>query len=153
MTPNASPPGSCTGDDLTVTLGPQYGAMGHLTQHVDFTNHGSDTCTLIGYPGVSLGGGTPPMQIGLSATRTQRDPSTGAPDPRAVSLAPHATAHAIVQLTRAENFDPTTCDPVLATLLIVYPPGAQTAAQLPFHAMACANPVRLLEVTFVTAGV
>ena len=152
MTPNAAPPAACSGDDLTVTLGPQYGAMGHLIQRIDFTNHGTGACTIAGYPGVALGGGTPPMPIGLSASRTQRDPSTGSPDPRAVQLAPHTAAHAIVQVTRAENIDPTTCDPIEATLLIVYPPGGSTAAQLPFHAVACANPVRLLEVTFVSAG-
>jgi hypothetical protein len=149
---STTPSRPCADDDLTVGLGPQYGAMGHLTQRIDFTNRGGDTCTLTGYPGVSLGGGNPPAQIGLSATRTRRDPSTGDQTPRAVPLRPHAVAHALVQVTRAENVDPTTCDPVPATLLIVYPPDAQTAAQLPFHALACAGPVPLLEVTFVTAG-
>lgn len=152
MTPNTSPPGPCAADDLTVTLGPQYGAMGHLAQRIDFTNHSAGICTLTGYPGVSLAGGTPPAPIGLSATRTQRDPATGAASPRAVTLSPDDAAHAIVQLTRAENVDPTICDPVPATLLMVFPPDGQTAAQLPFLAVACANPVRLLEVTFVTAG-
>jgi hypothetical protein len=152
LTPNSTGPKPCAAHDLAVSLGTQNGAMGHLTQVIEFVNHSATACVLTGYPGAALGGGTPEAQIGVAANKTRRDPATGTLNPQPVRLEPDAAAHAMLQLTRAENFDDAQCAPTRADTLIIYPPDTSTAAYLPFDVLACAKPVPLLQITFVVTG-
>ena len=57
------------------------------------------TCTLYGYPGVSLAGGKPVTQIGLAAARTTTPRGPRHPGPPAV-------ANALLRIVQAANFPP-----------------------------------------------
>ena len=54
-----------------------------------------------------------------------------------VTLGPRGTAHAELRITDVSSIPPATCKPVTADGLTVYPPGAFTAAQIPFRFRAC----------------
>ena len=51
-------------------LGAAQGYAGGVYVVLDFTNTSGRTCTLYGYPGVSLVSGPPYTQIGLAAKRS-----------------------------------------------------------------------------------
>src|SRR5215510_8381854 len=48
----------CATRNLKVTVGTAQGAAGSIYQVIDFTNTSGAACTLFGYPGVALAGGT-----------------------------------------------------------------------------------------------
>ena len=137
---------SCAAKYLQVKLGPSQGAAGSSYMPLTFTNGGPDTCSLTGYPGVSLAGGTPVTQIGLAANH-----STAAP-PTLVTLAPGAVANAVLQIVNAGNYSAADCGPVTATFLQVYPPNQTTPIYLAVDTPACSNPVPLLTVGVVQTG-
>ncbi|MEU8034881.1 DUF4232 domain-containing protein [Streptomyces sp. NPDC049099] len=94
---------ACPTRYLKARPGTSQGTAGSVYQVIDFTNIAQTTCTLYGYPGVSLAGGSPVHQIGQAATR-----STTAP--RAlVTLAPGATGNALLRITDAGNYPTTQC--------------------------------------------
>lgn len=147
----ASPRGggqsTCTTSGLGVKIGGSEGAAGSVYVTIDFTNTSGAACTLYGYPGVSLTGGTPAAQIGAAADRDH----TKTPMP--VPLAPGATATAVVQVVQAGNYDPSVCDPKPASALLVYPPDQTASVSLPYHGTGCASAgTVILHVSPVTAG-
>ena len=113
---------------------------------IDFTNTSSSTCTLYGYPGVSLVTGPPYKQIGLAA---KRSPST---PPKLVTLAPGATGHALLQIVEALNYPKAACDPVKATALKIYPPNQTEPVYLPTTSTGCDKPVQIMYVAAVRPG-
>jgi hypothetical protein len=113
---------------------------------IDFTNIGNVTCSLYGYPGVSLAGGTPVRQIGLAAVEGKATPRT------LVTLAPGAVANALLQIVHAQNYPPANCQPVAATYLQIYPPNQTTPIYLGYRSTACSKPVQILTVSVVQAG-
>jgi hypothetical protein len=87
-----------------------------------FTNVGSSTCTLDGFPGVSfldVGG----KQIGAAASRN-RQPA------KLITLRPHETAASALQVAEAANYPAASCRPRTAVALRVYPPGTRVAVIL-----------------------
>jgi hypothetical protein len=135
----------CTTAQLKARLGGSQGAAGSVYATIDFTNTSSASCTIYGYPGVSLdnSGG----QIGAAATR---DPSH---KPVLVTLAPGATANATVRVTDAQNYPPGTCSPDSAGFLKIYPPNQTVALDVPYKTTGCQkSSVKLLTITAVTAG-
>ena len=107
----------CTSSKLSVSLGEGNGAAGTIYYPLTFTNTGATTCTLEGYPGISLVG-SHGNQIGSPAGRA---PSTS---PTVVTLAPSQSAVDTVSLSDALD----TCStPQMGSGLRVYPPN-QTAA-------------------------
>ena len=66
---SASAASTCRTADLTIALGQSQGAAGHEYVPVRFTNNGTSTCTLAGFPGVSFVGGAAGTQIGSPAKR------------------------------------------------------------------------------------
>jgi Domain of unknown function (DUF4232) len=103
---------------------------------VDFTNTSATPCTMTGYPGVSFvtaanGAG---QQIGAAA---QRNPQY---DPAVVRLEPHAHAHAWLQVSAADNYPETSCHPVTAHGLRIYPPDQTEAGYVTQDFSACALP-------------
>ncbi len=86
---------------------------------------GAASCTLYGYPGVSLVSGPPYTQIGLAAKRGTTTPV------KLVTLAPGATAHAVLQIVDALNFPPSSCGPAKATYLRIYPPNQKAPGLRP----------------------
>lgn len=137
----------CATSGLQVKIGGSEGAAGSVYVTIDFTNSGGAACTLDGYPGVSLTGGSPVAQIGAAADRDR----TKTPMP--VPLAPGATATAVVQVVQAGNYAPSACDPQPASALLVYPPDQTVPVSLPYTATGCASTgVVILRVSPVTAG-
>jgi hypothetical protein len=111
--------------DLKISLGGGAGA-GMSQNHVglQFTNVGSASCALYGYPGVSWVAGADGHQVGAAATR-QADP-TGSAE-KTVTLAPGALASAPIDLVDAAAIPPAQCKPVPVRGLRVYPPGEKAA--------------------------
>jgi Domain of unknown function (DUF4232) len=109
------------------------GAAGSIYQNLDFTNISNVSCTLYGYPGVSLAAGTPVTQVGKAAVRS----TTAAPS--LVTLAPGQTANALLRITQAMNYPTATCSPTPTTYLQIYPPNQTTPIYLAFKSTGCAS--------------
>jgi Protein of unknown function (DUF4232) len=151
--PAVAPPSStaagtpaCATSSLQVKLGVGQGYAGGVYEVIDFTNRSGSACTLYGYPGVSLVSGPPYTQIGLAA---KRSPST---PPKVVTLAPGATGNALLQIVDALNYPKTTCDPVKATALKIYPPNQTEPVYLPTTSTGCDKPVQVLFIASVRPG-
>jgi hypothetical protein len=128
-----------------VKTGGSEGAAGSVYTTLVFTNTGSSTCTLYGYPGVSLldSGG----QIGAAATRSPTHA------PTVVTLKPGGKANVTLQVAQALNYPSSKCTTRQATDLRVYPPGQKQSIDVPFKATGCAqSSVKLLSVTAAASG-
>lgn len=138
----------CGAATLKLTLGGGDGAAGHLYQALDFTNTGSVACVMTGFPGVSYVTGNNGQQLGAPA---QRDGAAGP----SVTLAPGATASAIVGRTDVGVFDPNACKPAPVTGLRVYPPNDTAALFVPATGTGCGGnpPSPQLRVQTVKSGV
>jgi hypothetical protein len=101
---------------LSVSVGQSQGAAGSLIIPLMFQNTGTTTCTLQGYPGVSIVGANG-VQLGAAAART------GQATPL-VSLTPGQSTAAIF---RQANPGILNCTPVAAQGFRVYPPNQTTA--------------------------
>ena len=138
---------SCATRDLKVAAGLAQGAAGSVYQVIDFTNISGATCTLFGYPGVALAGGSPVTQVGLAASRSGTSPA------RLVTLRAGSTANALLRITEALNYPSSKCHPVPTTYLQIYPPNQTTPVYLGYKATACSDTsVNLLSVGVVQAG-
>ena len=140
-------PSACATSSLRVKLGIGQGYAGGVYQVIDFTNTSGSTCTLYGYPGVSLVSGPPYTQIGLAA---KRNPSSA--PVKLITLAPGATGNALLQIVDALNFPSATCGPVKATALKVYPPNQTAPVYLPSTSNGCSKPVQIMNIGPVQAG-
>jgi hypothetical protein len=142
----AAGPAACPTRSLKAKIGISQGTAGSVYTVIDFTNIGTVTCTLYGYPGVSLAGGTPVKQIGLAATESKFTPRT------LVTLAPGATGNALLQVVDAGNFPAAKCGMVTAHYLQIFPPNQTTPIYLSFTSAACSKPVPTLNVSVVMTG-
>ena len=142
----ATGPAACPTSSLRVKQGVSQGYAGGVYVVIDFTNTSGSTCTLYGYPGVSLVSGPPYMQIGLAAKRTTSTPKT------LVTLAPGATANALLQIVDALNYPSASCGPTKATALKVYPPNQTVPVYLPNTSNGCTKPVQILYIGAVRPG-
>jgi hypothetical protein len=138
--PAAAGPGACPADDLKVTVGPGNGAAGSNYYPLDFTNTGGAACTMYGYPGVAFvtkAGGTAAggTVLGEPAFRNS------ALAPKLVTLAPGATAHALLQAQVAQNYPAAICKPVTGHWLQIYPPGSKAAEYVRFTAVTCSGKI------------
>jgi hypothetical protein len=142
---SASGAPSCATNDLKAAVAGSQGAAGSDYVTIDFTNNGSSSCTLYGYPGISLANSGGP--IGAPATR---DPSHS---PTLVTLARGAKANAVLRVTDAQNYPSGTCSPDSSSFLLIYPPNQKQATDLPYKSTGCKNSsVKLLSVSVVTPG-
>ena len=137
---------ACPTSSLQVKLGVSQGYAGGVYVVIDFTNTGASTCTLFGYPGVSLVKGPPYTQIGLAAKRSTTTPK------KLVTLAPGATANALLQIVDALNYPSATCGPTKATALKIYPPNQTEPVYLPNTSSGCAKPVQIMYIGAVRPG-
>lgn len=148
-TPTPTPtvnPALCAVSELTVTLGRAEGAAGSTILPVIFTNVGGRSCTLEGYPGVSLVADEFGSPIGAPAAEDASTPGVRQ------TLEPGGKVSAKLKITQAANVD--NCTPQPANGLRVYPPGSTGSA---FVATTdypgCANAaVSILTVGVVVAG-
>jgi Protein of unknown function (DUF4232) len=124
---------ACATANLKATVDTAAGgaAAGSTYYPVNLTDTGSSSCSLFGYPGVSWVTGPSGSQIGRPATRNP------AVTPAAVVLAPGQTAHVTLQVVDALNYDKSTCQPVTAHWLKIFPPGQFTALYVKFSALTC----------------
>ncbi|HEY1466855.1 MAG TPA: DUF4232 domain-containing protein [Acidimicrobiales bacterium] len=106
----------CTSAKLSVAVGQSQGAAGSLIVPLVFTNTGSSTCSLQGYPGVSIVGANG-AQLGAAAARTGQ----------ATPLVTLSAGQNTTAIFRQANPGILNCTPVSATGFRVYPPN-QTAA-------------------------
>ena len=139
-------PQPCPTRSLQVKLGVGQGTAGSVYTTIDFTNISSVTCTLYGYPGVSLQSARPLHQIGKPAKENPLTPR------KLVTLQPQTTANALLQIVDAGNYPASTCGPATAHYLQVYPPNQTTPAYIKFKTQACTKPVRLMTVAVVKPG-
>lgn len=106
---------TCNADELTLNTAPSDEAgAGTLALDLVMKNSGSRSCTLAGYPGVSLVNDNG-NQIGQPADRTTNSTE------KTITLAVGDSVKATVYYTEEGNFDPGTCKDG-ATKLRVYPP-------------------------------
>ena len=139
-------PSACPTSSLQVKQGIGQGYAGGVYQVIDFTNTSGSSCTLLGYPGVSLVSGPPYKQIGLAAKRSTSTPV------RQVTLAPGATANALLQIENALNYPSASCGPTKATALKVYPPNQTVPVYLPGALTGCSKSVQVMFIGAVQAG-
>lgn len=136
---------TCTTANLDVWLNTEgNGAAGSSYYNLNFTNLSAHSCTLRGYPGVS-GITQAGIQLGSAASRNpQHAPAlitlTSAKTANGFNdNTSHNTATVILQITVAENFPASSCGPITAAGLRVYPPGQKESTVVPFPFVACAN--------------
>jgi hypothetical protein len=150
VNPNAAGSGGtpgCATRDLKATVGVAQGAAGSVYQVIDFTNIGTASCSLYGYPGIALAGGSPVTQIGAAASRS---PQAG---PALVTLKPGAVANTLLRITEAQNYPTSKCSPAASTYLQIYPPNQTTPIYLGYKSTGCsATGVNLLTVSVVQSG-
>jgi len=139
-------PAACATSSLQVKQGVAQGYAGGVYQVIDFTNTSGSTCTLYGYPGVSLVSGPPYTQIGRAAKRSTATPR------KLVTLAPGKTANALLQIVDALNYPPASCGPVKATALKIYPPNQTVPVYLPNTSNGCTKPAQILTIGAVQPG-
>jgi len=147
LSPAVTGPSPCPTSSLQVKQGVGQGYAGGVYEVIDFTNTSGSPCTLYGYPGVSLVSGPPYTQIGLAAKRT----AASAPV-KQVTLAPGATANALLQIVDALNYPSASCGPTKATALKVYPPNQTAPVYLPSTSNGCANSVQIMYIGPVQPG-
>jgi Domain of unknown function (DUF4232) len=136
----------CPTRSLGLKPGLAQGAAGSTYQVIDFTNISNVTCTLYGYPGVSLAGGDPVTQVGLAAAE---DPTT----PRKlVTLAPGQVANALLRIVDALNYPASKCGPVKTQWIQVYPPNQTTPTFVAYNTTGCTKRVKILTVSVVQPG-
>ena len=117
---------------------------------LEFTNVSHRPCSLYGYPGVSAyaEGGVPGSQIagGQIGSAAIRDTSVR---PRPVTLAPGATAHAVLRVTASRQ--PAGCAQVTAAELRVTLPQHGRPSIVPVHIPVCAKSRVSLSVQAIQA--
>ena len=150
-TPTAPPDGAgstCLTAGLSLRLGTAQGAAGSTYQPIVFTNTSAHPCTMDGYPGVAFIDTPTGRQVGTPASRSSQQP------PRTISLAPGASASAVLQIVNPYNYPTGTCRPQPVTGLRVYPPGNTTATDLPLPraTTACSTSVTQLLIQATVPG-
>ncbi|WP_199442727.1 DUF4232 domain-containing protein [Umezawaea beigongshangensis] len=127
---------SCKSSELAVAPGPDGGGGGMQKSDatLQFTNTGSRTCTMQGFPGVSFVTGDDGQQVGLPAAR-----EGGVTE--AVTLAPGASTTDWLLVTSPDPYPAETCKPVDVKGLRIYPPGETAAMFLPREGRTCSGDV------------
>ncbi len=129
-TPTNPGPPTCTTANLKITVLRGSGAAGHQFAELDFTNAGPATCSLLGFPGVSLRAGG--VQLGAPAQRSNKPVVL-------VALAPGKKA----STTLTDN---STCNAPNSDTVRIYPPNQTVAVDIPLSLRGCSltiDPVAL----------
>lgn len=139
-TPTASPSttagtATCRTSQLHVYAGNSNGAAGTIYYDIIFTNTSASSCVLRGYPGISFvtALSNAGSQVGADAKRNSVYPVA------TITIAPGASAHALLGIAQAGNFDASTCNPVNTHYMKVFPPGETVATYFSFATQTCAS--------------
>jgi hypothetical protein len=141
-------PAACTPANLRVTVAFSQGATQQAIYDLRFANMSRTACTLRGYPSASLvtagnSGGRP---IGSPRPLLLRSPGPAA----TVTLAPGQRALALLGVAETVMFTGSSCIPVVAHWLRVYPPPSRHAVYLPITAVTCSSSSdQVLEISSV----
>jgi hypothetical protein len=123
---------ACSSGSLALWTGsPADDAAGHSFWQVEISNVGHSTCTLLGYPGVSVLNGAG-HQVGLPAGHSGHKPL--------VTISAGGTAHFVLTVTDALIV---CAHPVHGVLLKVFAPGEFSAQRTPFSVSVCPHSVTL----------
>jgi hypothetical protein len=137
-----APVDTCKSADLSIAVGAVDGAAGTIHREILFTNRGSGSCVLRGFPGVSYVDSNG-NQIGKAAQRV------GAPGPL-LTVARGATVVSDVAFAQAGNFDPAVCGITPVWGVRVYPPDETNPMYLGLLGQyGCAGDVDQLSVATV----
>jgi hypothetical protein len=123
---------ACPADQIGVRLGAGEGAAGTIYVAIVFTNRGTTSCSLRGYPGVSSVAAPAGRQIGSAAQRSPARVLT-------VVLRPGGVASAAYGQAQALNYPRTRCRPLTARGLRVYAPNQTRARYLALKHLACSS--------------
>ncbi|AXI80824.1 DUF4232 domain-containing protein [Peterkaempfera bronchialis] len=121
-------PAACTVAGLRLSMGSQDVGAGQLYWPIRFTNTGSHSCSLRGYPGVTVLNAKH-GRIGTPATHSGRSYDT-------VTVRPGRTVTAIVHTTNGPLGGPCRAT---GSYLRVYPPGSLRALTVPAKFRVCSN--------------
>lgn len=138
-------PPRCTVAHLRVQIGYSQGAAGTLLYMLRFTNVGRSTCSLRGFPGVSLTDARG-HQLGRPAGWDRRRPV------QRVTLTRGATAHSILAVHNASAYSVSACRPATSSFVRVYPPGSYRSVLVRFRTLTCTTALDITGVTPITAG-
>lgn len=131
--PEAGPEGhhSCTTDELRVSISTDQGAAGSVYYTLGFTNQGKETCSLSGFPEVSLvdGDGNP---VGAPATHASEMPGSPA------TLAPGQSTQAALRVIQPDLYGDQ-CHKTSAAGLQVSAPGSQQHLTISSPLSGCSN--------------
>lgn len=137
----SSTPCSASQTEIWLGDGSGGGTAGTIFYPLEFSNISHRTCSLLGYPGVSVVSATN-KQIGKPATRQSGHAST-------VTLKPGATAHALLGIHDAGAI----CGhPASAHGLKVYAPGERTATTIETFAFGACSGKSVLAIQPVHSG-
>lgn len=125
-TATPAPLSRCHTSDLQARLGQQTGGAGHVFLPVILKNTASRTCTMTGYPGVSLLDSSN-NQIGAPADKSGGTIST-------VQLSPGTEASTVLETTNM-GFGPPCVGP--STNIRIYPPDEVASLVIPGSFIAC----------------
>jgi hypothetical protein len=142
---------ACSTASLRITVDDSQGsaAAGSSAVPLDFTNTSALACEMYGYPGVSFvtAGDGAGQQIGAAASRSPVFAKA------TVRLAPGGVAHAWLQVAVAGNYPASSCHPVTAHWLRIYPPGETVPGYLGDTLPTCSSAgAPVLTVAAVQAG-
>jgi hypothetical protein len=142
----AAVPQRCTTGELSASLGGGDAGAGSVFRTLIFTNTGSRTCELRGFPGVSYVAGDDGHQVGPAADMSGE---RGAQVP----IAPGGTAVAQLRLVNVLNHEGAVCRPTPVRGLRIYPPGDTASLVVPMDGTGCAGtpPGSQLSVQTITA--
>jgi hypothetical protein len=136
---------SCATSDLKVKLGGSEGAAGSIYVTLDFTNVSSSPCTLYGYPGASLASSSG-TEISPGASRSTTTAAS------LVTLDAGSTAHAVMQIADAGNYDASSCDPKPTTEIKLFPPDQTAALYVSYATSACVKQESQLSISTLQSG-
>jgi hypothetical protein len=139
----------CTSANLAAWVSPDLasGAAGTIYYALDFTNIGSHTCYLVGWPGVSAQNFSL-HQLGNAAARITYRPR------RFVDVPPGGTANATLRYLGYAVDKSAACRATNATYLNVYPPDQRSAVLAFFDNPVCTVKGRTyLEIERIQPGI
>jgi hypothetical protein len=131
----ATPAPACAPADVTVTLGDDDAAMNHWSKPIVAKNTSARACSLVGYPNVSVVAGAAKKPVSKTPKGYMGGYlGDGAPPP--VTIAPGATAAALMEGTNCGVYSPPKKSPSY-TKVVVTLPGAASAVDIAATFGAC----------------
>jgi hypothetical protein len=139
---------TCRTSQLSLRLGNGGAAAGTAYQSIVFTNHGTSTCALRGYPGVAFVAPATGRQVGSAASRNPQQPVM------TILIVSKSSASALLGTSDYRNLPSRKCLSHPVSGLRIYPPENTAGAYVPFQtpSAACSSQVGQLNVAAVVTG-